>query len=221
MTARRKRTAAEVPEQGTRERLMRSALKLFASDGLKGVSMRRIVKEAGAANSSALLYHFGTREALIEEIGGFLQYRLEPLCLARLQVVSEKASYSARDVVEAVFLPVVDLLYEPDFGKDAIRFLARLAWEFGPEGQELSARIHRKALNRALELVERLFPQTPRDAIQVHLILNMATAYHSLAELNYMWRSPFGAVGLLQKKRNPELQKIFFDHLAAGLSASQ
>ncbi|MCY1296682.1 Bacterial regulatory protein, tetR family [compost metagenome] len=38
---------------------------LFAERGIEAVSLREIVSESGQRNSSAVKYHFGTREDLI------------------------------------------------------------------------------------------------------------------------------------------------------------
>ena len=53
--------------KATRERLVKVATRLFAKSGFEGVSVRDIVKEAGA-NLGAVTYHFGGKEALFAEV---------------------------------------------------------------------------------------------------------------------------------------------------------
>ena len=65
---------ARVQEQsaGTRQRLLLTALHLYAAEGLHAVSLRRISTEAGSKNSAAMHYHFqnklGVVQALVELI---------------------------------------------------------------------------------------------------------------------------------------------------------
>jgi AcrR family transcriptional regulator len=55
-------------ETTTREHLIDVAESLFLSQGVDQVSLRAIAREAGQKNPSALQYHFGNREGLIDAI---------------------------------------------------------------------------------------------------------------------------------------------------------
>ncbi|MEM8500088.1 MAG: helix-turn-helix domain-containing protein [Pseudomonadota bacterium] len=52
----------------SREHLLNISESLFISDGMDAVSLRAIARAAGQKNPSALHYHFGSREELIEAI---------------------------------------------------------------------------------------------------------------------------------------------------------
>lgn len=52
----------------TRQRLLAAAERLFASKGIWQVPVRDIIDEAGQRNTSAVSYHFGSREGVLEEI---------------------------------------------------------------------------------------------------------------------------------------------------------
>ena len=52
----------------TKARLAREAERLFATRGVYQVTVREIVNAAGQRNVSALTYHFGSREGLLEAI---------------------------------------------------------------------------------------------------------------------------------------------------------
>ena len=52
----------------TRARLLRAGERLFAQHGIHQVRLREINALAGQRNSSALHYHFGSREGLVEAI---------------------------------------------------------------------------------------------------------------------------------------------------------
>ncbi|MGN0128458.1 TetR/AcrR family transcriptional regulator [Glutamicibacter soli] len=51
-----------------REALMDAAEELFAIHGIDGVSNRKITEHAGTANHSAIKYHFGTRDDLLNAL---------------------------------------------------------------------------------------------------------------------------------------------------------
>jgi AcrR family transcriptional regulator len=57
--------ATEAPD--TRRRLIVAARKLMATDGFDGTSVRAVTEEADA-NLGAVTYHFGSKEALYEEV---------------------------------------------------------------------------------------------------------------------------------------------------------
>ena len=52
----------------TRARLIRAGERRFAADGVVGARLKDIVRDAGQANDSAVGYHFGSREGLLEAI---------------------------------------------------------------------------------------------------------------------------------------------------------
>jgi AcrR family transcriptional regulator len=54
--------------QRTRERLIETAERLFATEGVNGVSLREIVRASGARNVTALQYHFGDRRGLLRAV---------------------------------------------------------------------------------------------------------------------------------------------------------
>src|SRR6478672_11518073 len=52
----------------TRARLLRAGEQRFARDGVTGARMSDVVRDAGQANDSAVGYHFGSRQGLLEAI---------------------------------------------------------------------------------------------------------------------------------------------------------
>jgi AcrR family transcriptional regulator len=203
----------------TRERLMREALKLLATEGLNGVSLRRIVQASGAANPSALRYHFGSRQVLVKEITLWLKQWLEPRICQRLSRLSARTpgSYSVRDVIEAAFGPVIEMLQEPDLGLDAVRFIARLGWDFGHEGQELSAELHRQSMGLTFTLLHSLLPDLDEEVLKFRLITNMNAVYNGIAYRSYLRRSPFGSLDIARQENTAQLEKVFLDYLESGV----
>ena len=210
------------PESGaTRERLMQEAMRLLAQEGFKAVSLRRIVLAAGARNPSALHYHFGTRSHLISSITDMLREQIEPPALRALADLERQPDYRARDVVEAVFGPVMALREDPAYGRDAVQFLARLGWDYGKDGQELSAALHRRMMLAAVVRLRALMPEVDEETLQFRLILNMNNVYYGLAYRSYMKRSPFGALSLADPAQGERLRRLFIDYMEAGLRGAQ
>ncbi|MFP5307867.1 MAG: TetR/AcrR family transcriptional regulator, partial [Gammaproteobacteria bacterium] len=73
--------AAPVARSGepTRYQLLLAALELFAVEGVNATSIRRITAHAGAANQSAVHYHFRNKDGLIRAVLDYVNEQLAPL----------------------------------------------------------------------------------------------------------------------------------------------
>jgi AcrR family transcriptional regulator len=200
----------------TRERLLYEAMRLFAREGMNAVSLRRVVAAAGAANLSALHYHFGNRESVVEEVTSMLQSLLEPRCCARLEAL-EGRPYTVREVMEAAFGPMIEMLSEPELGRDAVCFIGRLGWDFAEKGQRLSAQLHQRILHLALERLHALMPEVDLETLQFRLILSMNTVYYGISYRSYLRRSPFGPMAIGERGNEERERKEFMDYLEAGI----
>lgn len=69
----------------TRERILDAAERLFMENGYDGTSTRMVTSEAGV-NLAAVNYHFGSKEALMQEV---LRRRLAILNQERLRILNE------------------------------------------------------------------------------------------------------------------------------------
>jgi AcrR family transcriptional regulator len=92
--------------------LLQTAERLFAREGIDAVSTRRIAQEANQRNVSALQYHFGSRDNLIDAL---LMMRLETIN-ARRQTLFDALGETAdfHSLLMALVLPLVEQLGEPD-----------------------------------------------------------------------------------------------------------
>jgi AcrR family transcriptional regulator len=97
--------------RSTKEAILLTAERLFALHGLDGVSLRRIGTEAGCAMNTAVQYHFGTKEQLLEAI---VLNRAQQLAQRRLHLERGAPSDDLRAVVEAHLLPIVELGEDDD-----------------------------------------------------------------------------------------------------------
>lgn len=117
--------------RGAKLTLLLKAEELFARSGVEAVSPREIVIAAGLKNMSAVGYHFGGKEGLIQAI---LRYRMPTINERRLAVLAQRADIiagddtaaTARALVEAMVVPLAETLSVPN-GRHYLRMLARLA----------------------------------------------------------------------------------------------
>lgn len=89
-----------------REQIVLTAERLFAERGVDGVSLRQISVEAGNGNNSAVQYHFGSKERLVQAI---FEYRLPYLNERRRTLVALRCPADLRSWVECYVLPVLEL----------------------------------------------------------------------------------------------------------------
>jgi AcrR family transcriptional regulator len=141
----------------TRERLLRAGERLFAEQGVDAVRVREINQHAGQRNSSALHYHFGSRDGLLDTI---LRLHREPIEVRRIAMLdacdAEGRSGDLRDVVETIIVPFAGEL-ATESGRDYLRILpqvsgrrslpgGRLPDTFGPDGIRRSLRYAHRCL---------------------------------------------------------------------------
>ncbi len=107
-------------DKDTPTAILNAAEVLFARHGVQGVSVRRVLAEAGV-NVALAHYHFGDRDGLIREV---LRRRVEPLNEQRLELLDQVERDAGAEgptldaVLRAFFGPVVGLLDEhPEFAR--------------------------------------------------------------------------------------------------------
>ncbi|WP_198652930.1 TetR/AcrR family transcriptional regulator [Actinocorallia populi] len=88
----------------TREQLLATGERLIALHG-PGVSARRIAEEAGAANHSAVAYHFGTKLGLVLEI--IREHRRHTDEIGRAMAQEAAGSSDPREHLACVLLPTL------------------------------------------------------------------------------------------------------------------
>ncbi len=93
----------------TRDKLLDAATALFAERGVANVSLAEIVRAADQRNASAIHYHFGGRDQVVEAI---LARHVPALRARRLELLDHARSTPAddvRSVADALVRPVTEL----------------------------------------------------------------------------------------------------------------
>ncbi|MQY18985.1 TetR/AcrR family transcriptional regulator [Nocardia macrotermitis] len=113
--------------RSAKQQLVLTAERLYALHGLDGVPLRRISTEAGMANKSAVQYHFGSKQGLIDAI---LANRLDDLTRRRGLLEARLPPGDLRRVIEAHQLPLLELAEDRDCYY--LSFLEQLVREVHP-----------------------------------------------------------------------------------------
>ena len=89
----------------TKEQIVCTAERLFALHGIEGVSLRQIGAVAGSGNNSAVQYHFGSKDQLIQAI---FEYRLPGLHERRVLLIAERRPDDLRSLVDCQLRAVME-----------------------------------------------------------------------------------------------------------------
>ena len=114
----------------TREVLLRTARRMFASDGIYQVPLKRIIETAGQRNASALHYHFGGRDGLLVAITERHDVAIEQERAGMLERLEASGSLDdVRSLVEALVVPFAHEL-TTDEGREYLRIVEQLVGLF-------------------------------------------------------------------------------------------
>jgi AcrR family transcriptional regulator len=113
--------------QNTKAALIEAAERLFAEKGLGGVSVKEIIRAAGARNESALQYHFGSVDELIKEVFANRYREIEQARAASFSALRFTDSDDKLEVVlEAALMPFMAACLSRD-GRLYALFCAQIA----------------------------------------------------------------------------------------------
>jgi len=190
------------PDIDGRELLLEAALRLFAEQGIEGVSIRAVNREAGLGPAS-VHYHFGTKEALLNAV----LHRYGDVVIDRIKDRAEElsepgATANARDLVTMLAEPYLDLIASPNAdGRAWVRLMSQLL-QHDPELilDRPSARLTWSAAARA-------YPDASPTDIQRAMRMCLVLLVTQLAQ------AP-------RKGRNPLDVELLIDFLSAGLHAA-
>lgn len=192
----------------TRSRLLRAGERRFARDGVQGAKLSDIVTEAGQRNDSAVGYHFGSRQGLLEAIVAKHMGAMEA------QRELPPAAAGLREVVAAVVVPTAALLHTED-GRDFLRITAQLADWSGVGTAHPNEVLRGTAIGAQMEALRALLE--PRlGAVLARergaLLVTFLTA--ALAE-----RARARDAGIRQRLNHGRFVEHLIEILTAGLSA--
>lgn len=165
----------------TRARILDAAERLFMAHGYDSTSMRQITGEAGV-NLAAVNYHFGSKEALIQEV---FRRRLNWLneermrALDELEATADGQPLKPSQIVDAFFGTMIRMAEDEERGGVIfLRLLGRTLTEPSDFIRAFLAHEYKTVVERYKEALFRSLPDVPKAEIvwRFHFMLG-ATSY--------------------------------------------
>ena len=198
----------------TRERLLLTALQLYATEGLHAVSLRRISTEAGSKNSAAMHYHFqnklGVVEALVELIAQELRH------IAGALRTAQTPPRSLRSACRDTLLPLVQLPARQDWGANGVQFLSRLVSENDADIAAMVNAVFAPFWQHVDRALEAQLPDLPAPVRRLRLMFMTTNVLHGIAEVSWLTHTPLGDLSDFDEDT---LLDHLVDYLIGGLQA--
>lgn len=121
---------ALIDQKDGRTAILLAAERLFAEYGLHGASLRQISEAAGQKNTSAIQYHFGSRDRLVEAVFALRMAVINPRRQAALDRVKAQGRLGdLRALVSVMVWPMAEELRPRAEGNHYVQFLYRSSRE--------------------------------------------------------------------------------------------
>jgi AcrR family transcriptional regulator len=163
--------------------LIETAERLFAEQGIEGVSLRQITVAAKQKNTSALHYHFGSRQNLIEAIFALRTSRINERRLQMLADVHEKGhSHDLRELVAVRVCPLAERLISSGGLDYYVRFLAQANLSPQVDVNGILRGRFDEGMVRTSRLIHQILSYVPRAVLDQRLLLSSTQMTYALAE---------------------------------------
>ncbi|QIE56611.1 TetR/AcrR family transcriptional regulator [Pikeienuella piscinae] len=169
----------------TYKRLVETAERLFAAEGIATVSMRRINQDAGQKNTSALHYHFGSKEALIEAIVGYRMSRVNTRRLEMLRRIEDSGEeIDLHKIVCAIVFPLAELLDDETGDNRYIQFLAQAYSDPVIRKTHLGPGRYDEGYKRCFDHIIALRKDVPSAILRQRLLIVTGALVHILSDFD-------------------------------------
>jgi AcrR family transcriptional regulator len=173
---------ARDPEPARRS-LIAAGERLFAARGIRAVSLREINKAAGQRNSSALHYHFGSRDgllrAIVAEHAGYVRAR-------RLELIDElgadRGTVDVRSAARILVEPITAPLEHGRRGRAYAQILPQVLTDAARPPSELGDFLGETAREQAYDLLAPHCASLPDRLVRERLAVLTIQTVHSVAD---------------------------------------
>jgi len=204
-----------------RNKLIMTAINLYADRGANSVSLREINRETGSKNHSALHHYFGSKIGLISAVNNFIQSAFDEKRQDELNAIEASAKQgdiSLRRVLETFIRPYVTIMSSETWGPNAIRTLARFEFD---NDEQIKGLLHASSAGTAKRfqrLVHQCLPQLPKKLLDHRLNFCVNSVISGFAENRNLSETYLGDLSL---KDTAKLGELYLDMIQASLSAPQ
>lgn len=171
-------------QDDTRARILQAAETLFANDGFANTSLRAITARAGV-NLAAVNYHFGSKEALIQEIfkrrlDALNQERMQRLRQLEQRAAEARTSATVEDILHAYLAPTLKTGGDPGEAR-FMRLLGRTHLGASKSLREFVQSLYGEVLDRYVIALSRALPHLDRVELYWRLHFLTGTVAYSLS----------------------------------------
>ncbi|MFT4547072.1 MAG: AcrR family transcriptional regulator [Verrucomicrobiales bacterium] len=203
----------------TRTRLLDAAEVLFAERGFESVSLRHITTDADV-NLASVNYHFGSKEALIDEV---IARRIQPINQLRLQLLDQCIAASGNQpltlemIVDCFVTPVIDTVCDSSHSERLYsRLMSRCLAESTDRFPDVLIKQFTEVIERFVGEMSRAMPSVTPEVHQLRILFMAGAMAHSLFHFDKL---PC-AVGTNTPPPNMAILKgEMINFIAAGLNA--
>jgi AcrR family transcriptional regulator len=156
--------AANAPD--VRDRLISAAEDLFASRGIRAVSLREINRQAAQRNVSALQYHFGDRDGLLQAVLEKHRQATEPQRHVLLDRYEATTPGDVRQLAAAFVVPLAAKLADPDGGRAYLQIASEHYTSAGTLDELVPDMTNLDSMRRWHRLLNPLLPTTERKVLK-------------------------------------------------------
>ncbi len=184
-------TTTDVPRKDYSEgawQLMLAAEELFGRRGIEDVSLREIAAAAGHANNSAVQYHFGSKENLVQAVFEMRMPALDAARARHLAAARAQGPLTLRALMRALLLPVLEE-FDDHALENFVLFNTRLAHRDAAEQPFFRAAAITPASIEIFDEIMAQMKHMPAEASGVRLRLSIDLFLDSLAERRRLEKS--------------------------------
>jgi AcrR family transcriptional regulator len=174
------RPAGQAEEDGTRDRILKTAERMFAARGFNGVSVRELAAAANV-NIASIGYHFRNKEGLLAEV---YRRHCEPMIEERLRGLAAAADLSGparvAAIIEAFVRPALQQV-QAEEGATFIRLRAVLSGENSELLEKLVAENFDQSSSAFIDALCECLPHLTRTDICWRFHFLLGTVYYTAA----------------------------------------
>ena len=198
-------------KEDIREKLILSAISLYAQKGIDGVSLREIGVSSGAKNSGVMQYHFGSKLGLLSAI---MEKIVQHLLLLKAQNPPQEAE-DIDTLVKQTVKNIATIVSVYDWGEDAVKVMSRMLMETSDDIRNI---INRYFSEHSVQLYERIstfYPDVEPNKIKLRVLLALDCIIHGMSESKSLSNSPVGKISFYNKQ---ELVDQLSDFIVGGIT---
>lgn len=166
-----------MPAGDTKDKILDAAEKLFAEQGIADTSLRKVTSAAGV-NIAAVHYHFGSREALVQEV---IRRRIDVLNERRLSLLRgielryETGKPPVREIMEALLLPAFEMALETQSGQQIMRIMGQVHTQTDPEMKRFIFELFSPLIQEYLRVLHIALPEVSRGELLLRFYFSVGS----------------------------------------------